>query len=586
MKKIVSDNPKPTDSKSILFNICLTMLFILLVSVTVIIRIRTLNVPLERDEGEYAYAGQLMLEGVPPYSLAYNMKMPGIYAAYAVILAVFGQTVSGIHLAVLFINMATVLFLFFMTKKLFGPIAGVGAAVFFAITSISNTIQATANAENFVVFFAMAGIILLMNFAETKKYLYLITGGLLLGIAFMMKQHGAGFILFGLFFLIWKQVRQKPITWKKPVLVIAIYGISVLVPFLITCLILWRCGVFEKFWFWTFNYARHYVSVVPFATGLGYLNETLGIIVPSAWFVWLSALLGLLRILRDKKIHEQSVFAAGFLILSFVSVCPSFYFRPHYFVLFLPVLSILAGAGVAEIKNLVGRNIKSAAKTSFISILIILVIWLQSFYSQRNYLLESDPIILSRYTFGRFPFSEAREIGNFIKNHSGKEDKIAVLGSEPEIYFYSQRRSATSYIYTYPLMEPQPYAVDMQREMISQIEANKPRFVVVVRCFDSWIDCPIMEPQPYVVDMQRKIITQIEANKPGFAVVMKGLDSWTDWPGSERLIFNWIDQYVSSRYRQIGLVEMFPRKKTLYYWDSAAKPSKKDGWLFVGERID
>ena len=43
----------------------------------VFIRIRFLAIPLERDEGEYAYAGQLMLQGIPPYRLAYNMKFPG-----------------------------------------------------------------------------------------------------------------------------------------------------------------------------------------------------------------------------------------------------------------------------------------------------------------------------------------------------------------------------------------------------------------------------------------------------------------------------------------------------------------------------
>jgi len=39
--------------------------------------------PLDRDEGEYAYFGQLLLEGVPPYAGAYNLKVPGIYGAYA-----------------------------------------------------------------------------------------------------------------------------------------------------------------------------------------------------------------------------------------------------------------------------------------------------------------------------------------------------------------------------------------------------------------------------------------------------------------------------------------------------------------------
>jgi hypothetical protein len=42
------------------------------------IRWRLREMPLERDEGEYAYAGQLLLQGIPPYQLAYNMKFPGV----------------------------------------------------------------------------------------------------------------------------------------------------------------------------------------------------------------------------------------------------------------------------------------------------------------------------------------------------------------------------------------------------------------------------------------------------------------------------------------------------------------------------
>lgn len=62
------------------------------------IRVRLLDIPLERDEGEFAYMGQLILQGVPPYSLAYNMKLPGVYVSYALIMTVFGQTPSGIYL--------------------------------------------------------------------------------------------------------------------------------------------------------------------------------------------------------------------------------------------------------------------------------------------------------------------------------------------------------------------------------------------------------------------------------------------------------------------------------------------------------
>src|SRR6266404_3463270 len=68
------------------------------------IRWRVREMPLERDEGEYAYAGQLILQGIPPYQLAYNMKLPGTYAAYAAILRVFGSTPAGIHAGLLLGN--------------------------------------------------------------------------------------------------------------------------------------------------------------------------------------------------------------------------------------------------------------------------------------------------------------------------------------------------------------------------------------------------------------------------------------------------------------------------------------------------
>ena len=55
----------------------------LIVLAATAVRLRLLDIPLDRDEGEYAYFGQLLLQGIPPYTTAYNLKLPGIYAVYA-----------------------------------------------------------------------------------------------------------------------------------------------------------------------------------------------------------------------------------------------------------------------------------------------------------------------------------------------------------------------------------------------------------------------------------------------------------------------------------------------------------------------
>ena len=65
-----------------------------------------------------------------------------------------------------------------------------------------------------------------------------------------------------------------------------------------------------------------------------------------------------------------------------------------------------------------------------------------------------DPLTACQTVYGSNPFPEAVQVGDYLKNHASPGARIAVLGSEPEIYFY-HRHSATGYIYTYSLMEPQ-----------------------------------------------------------------------------------------------------------------------------------
>ena len=126
------------------------------------VRLRLIEVPLERDEGEYAYMAQLILDGVAPYTQAFNMKLPGIYAAYAVVLAVFGQTHSGIHLGLLLINAVTTLLVFLLARTWLRDSAALSAAAVFGLLSLGQPVQGVfANAEHFVLPFAVGGLLVI-----------------------------------------------------------------------------------------------------------------------------------------------------------------------------------------------------------------------------------------------------------------------------------------------------------------------------------------------------------------------------------------------------------------------------------------
>src|SRR5436309_2795552 len=136
----------------------------IVLGLVIAIRIRLLAIPLERDEGEYAYAGQLMLQGIAPYKLAYNMKFPGTYAAYALIMALFGQTIVGIHLGLLLINAATILLVFLLGRRLINSIAGIAAAMTYAVLSVSPSVFGfAAHATHFVMLPVIGGTLLLLS---------------------------------------------------------------------------------------------------------------------------------------------------------------------------------------------------------------------------------------------------------------------------------------------------------------------------------------------------------------------------------------------------------------------------------------
>src|SRR5439155_9664052 len=176
--------------------ICLGLILLFVV----VVRIRLLPVPLERDEGEFAYAGQLILEGIPPYQLAYNVKLPGIYAAYALVMAVFGQTPAGIHLGLLLVNLGAIVLLFFLARRLFDSYAAVIASATYALMSTSTAVLGLrAHATHFVVLAALGGFVLLLRGLESRRALTLFSSGLLFGVAVLMKQHGVflGIFAFG-----------------------------------------------------------------------------------------------------------------------------------------------------------------------------------------------------------------------------------------------------------------------------------------------------------------------------------------------------------------------------------------------------
>src|SRR5208283_4415335 len=161
--------------------------------------------------------GQLILDGVPPYLEAANMKLPGTYYAYSAILAIFGQTVTGIHIGLIIVNLLSTVFLFLIARRLIGSAgAALAGAAFIILSADTSVLGLFAHATQFVVMFALAGTWLLQESSGSKRRMLILWGaGLCFGLAFLMKQSGAFFALFGFLWLLYGALRQRPIDWKR-----------------------------------------------------------------------------------------------------------------------------------------------------------------------------------------------------------------------------------------------------------------------------------------------------------------------------------------------------------------------------------
>jgi len=443
-------------------------------AIVLYVRVRLLEMPLERDEGEFAYSGQLVLKGLSPYLHAYTMKLPGMAYLNALFFTCFGTTVSAVHLGLLIANLISALLLFHIARRLFGATAGaVTSGLFLLMTASQHLLGTFAHATHFVLLFVLAAFALIISEEGALSQYRCMAAGFCFGSAFLVKQHAVLFFAAAVIMLL---LGRRKIRESAASCFIMLFGF--VIPYLLIILLQLKQGAFSSFWFWTVRYASAYATGL--TPQLGWLNfkSQMAEIAGSMGGSWLLAGAGLLLLLikRDRKVLS---FVLPLLICSFLAICPGFHFRPHYFILVAPVIALLAG-------SLCGASFPATVRGFLLAVVSAAAIF--QLWSEQWFLFSAAPqeYLKKAYQTTK-PFVESLAVAQYVKAVTGRSDRIQVLGSEPQIYFYAERRPASGYIYMYPLMEEQPFAEQMQEQMLKQIMADRPVYLVLVDDLSSWL---------------------------------------------------------------------------------------------------
>ena len=511
---------------------------------SVMFRLRLLHVPIDRDEGEFAYAGWRILHGGVPYLDFYNMKMPGIYAAYAFLFLIFGPTVPAIRLGLVLVNVANTFFVYKLGRKWGDMRTGMYAAICYLVFSLQVELQGTcSHAEHFAMLFVLAGFVMYYRAMEKKSLLNYFWCGLLLGIAFLMKQPAFSFSVLAALMLLMEAIRNQ--TGRKFFLKALLSMLSgMLFPLALTSVLLTAAGAGHNFILFAFRYAKEYISYLSWSDGWNTCLVVLGRAIKPNLLLWALVPFSLLLLLF-RGTRQKTIQALAFLIIAFVAAGAGFYFRPHYFQFILPAVAILAGSvlGVVSAQLQPGNKIRGWLQS--LPVLFIAVAIVFFCISERSlFSIRKDEDFI-RKIYGLDFFNATKKAADFIAENSAPGAKVAIFGAEPEIWFYAKRLAASGYLYVYPLLENQKFALDMRSQFYDEILKSKPDILVYTSNMGTWYASETIHDEMY----------------------------------------QWYKAYRDSSFRQIGMIDMLLGGPANYYWtEKTGIPVNEENYIEIYKR--
>ncbi len=435
------------------------------------IRFHHFNIPLECDEGEYAYAGQEILRGKLPYKDFYNMKFPGTYYFYSLIFYFLGDSNTSIKIILLFINLSSACFVYGIARIWYNKQIGkLAAGIFLIFCSCYSAQGWTANSEHFVVFFGVIGIYFSALYALRQKFFYLFFAGFFLAVATLCKQQGFMYAIFPIFQLL---IHKTTFNWRRIFTLtflraIAIYAIGFIIPVGSMIVYFYKKNILDDFYFFALKYAFAYINLKTPIIGVVHFRH----IVWDGLGFWLLFFAFIYNAFRYNGYYKKHLNSLLFLSCTFIATSFGWYYRPHYFQLMFPPSAIMSAYVLKNITDLSKYKYLNVTTYTIFSFLLVIIL-------QLNYLFIGSSEKISDLMYGITSYNTTRMIGEKIKtNFKDRHYNIGMIGSDPEIFFYSQLRSKTGFMYMYPLFENQQYASAFTNKFKEEFDNNRPEIMI------------------------------------------------------------------------------------------------------------
>ncbi len=481
--------------------------------VLIALRRHAFDLPLERDEGNYAYIATRLLAGDRLYVDVWDHQPFGIFALFAGVTGLFGDDAAVYRWTAMVFSLATLGLVFAILRMAAGSFAaGLGAFLFALVSSDPGTAGEGCNREIYMNTFILAAWALALwgctdpdaapqtRIDKRRRRIALCMAGVALALGSAMKTIVAAhwLALAG-----WSAIAAARGSPKEE----RIWSVASSLAWIgLGPAILW-VGTFAYF-AWTGRFEGTVNAVFRF--NLSYFDRSgesvarfVEFFAPKrAPFVFESALplwwaaLAAVAWLSCECARYRNLKAAGILLLilaGYVAICLPGQFWPHYYYLLVPPAVIAVAWAMARLtRTAQSRPIDEAERRSggmlvrrgfvFVTAFAALAAW-----EYRHYLKQPLPEITAKRYHGRDFW--AREQGENVWRVTDPADDIFVYGNDASIYYYARRRCASRFTMITALHSRFPGFEHRRRIMLQEIERRKPRLILVLlgeETFPEW----------------------------------------------------------------------------------------------------
>lgn len=417
------------------------------------------------DSGVFLYTGWRILQGDILYKNMWDHKPPLIHFINAIGLLFSNNTLWGIWFIQIFFLVIAAVCCFYLLLKYFGYWSALTACIIF-ILNFSFLINEGNFPQGYVLTLQSISLLLFLNPSQNR---ITIRNIVLIGVcgacALLLQPNSIGVWIIIFLFLSFQYPNKKK--YRSYILGFLIGGF---IPLLLTLLYFYFHHVLYDLWNQIIFY-NFYYSDVPMIHR--FISLYIGLLFFLLSGVTLLVIYGYGSILhrmitKSNKIQAHKILYLFILVglpIELILSSVSGRYSSNYFIIWLPIFTIISGYSIYQLSQMLFKKIFGIFIFCFIAMNTISIGYISCLQIKRQmkYNAIYHPLI------------------NSISTNTTSTDTLLIWGHDVRFLFLTKRKSATKYIYQYPLFTKGYTNNVLILDYYHEIVENQPKYIIEIK---------------------------------------------------------------------------------------------------------